>query len=82
MNHEPSCGQFRIHAVPGNSVVVARYGDALGLKDGTYTVKGGDLPLYTVALCGLGSRDIRMLPLAKRASSEMLVCSERIAARR
>jgi hypothetical protein len=81
MNYEPSSGQFRIHAAPGNSVVSARYADALDMKDGNYTVKASDLPLYTLVLCGMDPSDIHLLPLTKGESSEMFACSRTVAAR-
>jgi hypothetical protein len=81
MNYEPSGGKFRIHAAPGYSVVSARYAGALGLKDGTYTVKKCDLPLYTLVLCEMDPSDIRLLPLTKGESSEMFACSRPGAAR-
>jgi len=74
MNYEPSTGQFRIHATPGNSVVVASYSNVVDMMDGTYAAKASDLPLFVLLGCGPGPGDIRMLPLSRGESSEMLAC--------
>jgi hypothetical protein len=81
MNYEPSTGQFRIHAVPGNPVVMATYADVIHMLDGTYVVKAIDVPLYVLLRCGVGPGDIRMRPLAEGESGEMLACSGTAAAR-
>jgi hypothetical protein len=81
MNYEPSTGQFRIHAVPGNPVVMATYADFIHMVDGTYVVKAIDVPLYVLLRCGVGPGDIRMRPLAEGESGEMLACSGTAAAR-
>jgi hypothetical protein len=74
MNYEPSTSQFRIHAVPGNPVVMASPADVIDTVDGTYVVKPIDLPLYVLLRCGERPADIRMRPLAEGESSKMLAC--------
>jgi len=74
MNYEPSTGQFRIHAAPGNPVVMASQTDVIDTVDGTYEVKAIDLPLYVLLRCGVHPGDIRMRPLAEGESAKMLAC--------
>jgi hypothetical protein len=74
MDYEPSTGQFRIHAVPGNYVVVASYPDVVDMMDGTYAAKASDLPLFVLLRCGADPDDIHMLALSKGESGEMLAC--------
>jgi hypothetical protein len=80
MNYEPSTGQFRIHAVPGNPVVMASPTDVIDTVDGTYVVKPIDLPLYVLLRCGERPGDIRMRPLAEGESGKMLACPRTAAA--
>lgn len=77
MNYEASTGQFRIHAAPGNPIVVATMADFDDMESGRYKVKTGDLPLYALFRCRPGSEDIRMQPLAKGEIGVMLACSGR-----
>jgi hypothetical protein len=74
MNYEPSTSQFRIHAVPGNPIVVASQADVFDIVQGTYVVKAIDLPLYVLLRCGARPGDIRMRALAEGESSKMLAC--------
>jgi len=74
MNYEPSTNQFRIHAVPGNPVVMGSQADVIDVADGTYMVKAIDLPLYVLLRCGARPGDIRMRPLAEGESGKMLAC--------
>jgi hypothetical protein len=76
MNYEPATGQFRIHAAPGNSVVVASYADQLAMVNGTYVVKASDLPLYALIQCGPGPTEIFIRPMAKGESGATLACPQ------
>jgi hypothetical protein len=80
MNYEPSTSQFRIHAVPGNPVVMASQADVVDVVDGAYVVKAIDLPLYVLLRCGERPGDIRMRSLAEGESGKMLACPRTAAA--
>ena len=73
-NYEPATGQFRIHASPGNPVVMANITEVGSMWGGTYLVKAGDLPLYALISCGPGPDDIVMEPMATGESGIMLAC--------
>jgi hypothetical protein len=75
MNYEPSTGQFRIHALPGNRVVLSNWADSAHMKDGTYVVKPSDLPLYGLFRCGSGPNALRLQPLPGGEAVAMLGCS-------
>ncbi len=51
-NYEPSTGQFRVRASPGNPIVMADYADVYAVETGQYRVQARDLPVYLVFLCG------------------------------
>jgi hypothetical protein len=51
-NYEPSTAQFRIRALPGNSIVASDYSDSEALQDGTYLLKATDEPMYQIYLRG------------------------------
>lgn len=51
-NYEPSTAQFRIRALPGNSIVAWDYRDSEALQDGTYLLKASDEPMYQIYLRG------------------------------
>jgi hypothetical protein len=72
MNYEPSSGQFRIHAKPGNPAVVANVADLGLMGEGGYAVKKNDLPMYLVFRCGPEPTDLCLRPLAEGQSSAML----------
>lgn len=60
MNYEPSTEQFRLHALPGNSVVSTPLRVEEALTSGAYVVKSSDLPLYAIIKCGSASDTIRL----------------------
>jgi len=74
MNYEPSTGQFRIHAAPGNPAVLATYVQIDDMQSGNYLVKASDLPLYALIRCGPGPEDIFMEPMAIGDSGATLAC--------
>lgn len=51
-NYEPSTGQFRVRAEPGNPIVMSDYADVYSVELGRYRVQAGDLPLFLIYLCG------------------------------
>lgn len=52
-NYEPSSRQFRIHASPGNGIVLDDYDDVDAVAAGKYIVQPRDLPLYLIYPCGV-----------------------------
>jgi hypothetical protein len=58
MNYEPATNQFRIHARPGNTAVVARIIDAYAMEEGSYVVKPDDPPLRAVYFCARSTDQI------------------------
>jgi hypothetical protein len=74
MNYEPSTGQFRVHAAPGNSVVLPTFAEFEAMKSGAYQLKASDLPLYALVRCGPEPEDIFMAPLAIGESSTKSAC--------
>ncbi len=57
-NYEPSSRQFRIHASPGNGIVLDDYADVDAVAGNRYMVQPRDLPLYFVYPCGLNFREV------------------------
>ena len=72
MNYEPSSGQFRIRAKPGNLAVVANPADSDLMEKGSYVVRATDLPLSVIVRCGPGPTDLCLRPLVEGQSSAML----------
>src|ERR1041385_902504 len=52
-NYEPSSGQFRVRAQPGNYFATASADQADNMSSGDYVVQPGDLPLTTIYQCDL-----------------------------
>ena len=50
-NYEPVSAAFRVRVTGRNPMVVATIADYAGLRDGGYTVKQSDLPLYQITAC-------------------------------
>jgi hypothetical protein len=63
-NYEPSSGQFRIHARPGNSIVLGDYADIDAVSSGTYVVQPRDVPVYLVYPCGSNFKEVCSRPLS------------------
>ena len=57
-NVEPSSGQFRVRAAPGNRFVVARWQDPIAIRNGEYVVRAEELPLYQIEACRSGSAEL------------------------
>ncbi len=76
MNYEPSTGQFRIHAAPGNPVVLATYAEFTAMNSGTYVVKASDLPLYALIRCGPTPGDIFLRSMEAGDTGAMLACPD------
>jgi hypothetical protein len=51
MDYEPSTGQFRTRALPGNSIVASSVDDSVNMQDGHYRIRESDLPIYAVIRC-------------------------------
>jgi hypothetical protein len=52
-NYEPSTGQFRVRALPGNPIVVAGFSTSEALQTGRYIVRQQDLPMVQIYQCDL-----------------------------
>jgi len=76
MNYEPSTNQFRIHADPGNPVVLATYVQVDEMESGNYLAKASDLPLYALIRCGPDPENIIMQSIAIGESGSMLACPD------
>lgn len=50
-NYEPSTGQFRVRAKPGNPFVMADMQSAEAAQFGDYVIQAGDLPLFEISQC-------------------------------
>ena len=50
-DYEPSTGQFRIRANPGNGVVMANNRNAIAIEQGNFIVRPQDVPLYQIFPC-------------------------------
>ena len=50
-NYEPSSGQFRVRASPGNSIVASNPAVSMAMQTGSYVVRREDLPLYQISFC-------------------------------
>ncbi len=68
-NYEPSSRQFRIHASPGNGIVLDDYDNVDAVAAGTYIVQSRDLPLHLIYLCGLRDFCSRPLNLGENSGS-------------
>jgi hypothetical protein len=62
-NYEPSSKQFRVHAGPGNGIVLDKYADVDAVAAGSYVVQPRDLPLYLIYPCGVDFHDVCSHPL-------------------
>jgi len=66
-NYEPASKQFRVRALPGNSIVMADEGDVGDMEDGSYEVPEDAPPLYQVYQC---SKDFSQLCIRKLVAGE------------
>jgi hypothetical protein len=53
-DYEPSIGHFRIHAKPGNKVVMWRREDVVSVDSVQYSARPEDLPIYFISPCRKG----------------------------
>jgi hypothetical protein len=81
MNYEPSTGQFRVHAAPGNPVVLSTFAEFEAMQSGTYQLKANDLPLYALIRCGPEPEDIFLEPFVMGESSAKPGCGVTSSAR-
>jgi hypothetical protein len=58
-NYEPSTGQFRLRAAPGNSYVAATYRDSWELQNGQHVRRPDEPPLLCIALDPAGRFAVR-----------------------
>jgi hypothetical protein len=57
-NYEPSSGQFRVRAAPGNRIVTDNAHDVQAMQSGEYFVKPEDLPIFQIYQCPPFSLDL------------------------
>ncbi len=62
-NYEPSTGQFRIRAMPGNGTVMTQVSDVWRMERGAYDVTPNDLPADEIYQCGEKGRQVCLRPL-------------------
>jgi hypothetical protein len=69
-NYEPSTGQFRVRAMPGNGKVMSQVPDVWLMEVGNYNVRAEDLPAYEIYQCGEKGRRVclRSLEAGERNS--------------
>ncbi len=67
-NYEASTGNFRLRALPGNSVVAATYEQSWLLQTGAYFAQPTDLPLYELTTGGGGELIVRSLQAGERTN--------------
>ncbi len=63
-NYEPSSGQFRVRARPGNGIVVANFSDTDAIESGNYVVQPQDLPIFQIFQCNVNMVELCMRELA------------------
>jgi hypothetical protein len=63
-NYEPSTGQFRIRANPGNGFVTTEFSSVTQMENGQYRVKSSELPIFEIYQCGLHGRELCGRPMA------------------
>ena len=73
-NYEAATGQFRIHAEPGNPVVMATYFDVGSIAVGNYEIKPSYLPLNGLIRCGPAPGDLFLRPLTAGETRATMVC--------
>jgi hypothetical protein len=57
-NYEPSTYQFRVRALPGNHFAATTGAVAGEIQAGHYVVQAGDLPMYSIYVCGPAESDL------------------------
>ncbi len=63
-NYEPSSGQFRVRANPGNPFVLADVASVNEAESGTFVVRAQDLPIFEIYQCDLNLTELCMRELA------------------
>ncbi len=63
-NYEPSSGQFRVRARPGNSIVMTSLEDTGDAEEGNYVVRPRDLPVWQIEPCREDMARLCIRPLA------------------
>jgi hypothetical protein len=71
-NYEPSAGEFRLHALPGNPYVMTDYESVSAMEEGEYTVQEEDLPAYQIYQCSLTGTDLCIRPLQTDEDNDRL----------
>jgi hypothetical protein len=71
-NYEPSTGQFRIHAAPGNSIVAADPPDEVSGVTTEELVKALDPPVYEISQCEKGGVRICVRELSAEEMKDLV----------
>jgi hypothetical protein len=71
-NYEPTCGMFRIRALPGNPYSMTDFDSATDMEDGVYEVAAEDLPAYQVYQCSVRGTDLCIRPLEEGEPNDRL----------
>jgi len=66
-NYEPSSGQFRVRASPGNPIVASSPDVSMAMQTGSYVVRREDLPLYQIYLCERNTANLCLRELSVEA---------------
>jgi hypothetical protein len=62
-NYEPSSGQFRVRASPGNGIAITNFPDTDAIESGTYVVQPQDLPMFQIFQCNANMIELCMREL-------------------
>jgi hypothetical protein len=73
-NYEASTGQFRIHADPGNPVVMPTHFEVGSIAVGNYEIRQSYLPLYGLIRCGPNRDEYFARPLLAGETQATVVC--------
>ena len=67
-NYEPSSGQFRVRASPGNPIVASNPDVSMAMQTGSYVARREDLPLYQIYLCERNTANLCLRELSVGAT--------------
>lgn len=71
-NYEPTCGMFRVRALPGNPYCMTDYDSAADMEEGAYEMSAEDLPAYQVYQCSVTGSDLCIRPLKEGEVNDRL----------
>jgi hypothetical protein len=71
-NYEPTCGMFRVRALPGNAYSMTDFDSAADMEEGVYEMTAEDLPAYQVYQCSVRGTDLCIRPLEEGEQNDRL----------